>query len=182
MHALTGIDHRPLGADQHRGGLLHMHGIGAVTGAQHRRVVQRLRHVLVPHVGRDFDDDRPAAAVLQLGEGAAEDVADLGCDVDRLGRFRERPHRLAGVEVGVDIGEPPRIAHRQHQHGDGFAVALRDAAHGVFGAGPVLHAERADRMARGDARNRVRHVDADAFLTHHHGADIGIGGIFDHDG
>ena len=144
MHALAGIDHRPLGADQERGRFLHMHGIGAVAGAQHRRVVQRLRHFLVPHVGGDFDDHRPAAAVLQLGEGAAEDVADFGGEVDRLGGFRKRLHRLAGVEVRVDIGEPARIAHRQHQHGNGLAVALRDAAHGVLRAGAVLHAERAD--------------------------------------
>ena len=155
-----------------------MHGIGAVAGAQHRRIVQRFRHLLVPHVGRDFDDDRPAAAVLQLGEGAAEDVADFGGDIDRLGRFRERPHRLAGIEVGVDIGEPARIAHRQHQHRNGFSITLRDAAHGVFGAGPVLHAERADGPARGDARDRVRHVDADPFLADHDRADIGRGSMF----
>ena len=88
-----------------------------------------------------------AAAVLQLGEGAAEDVADLGGDVDRLGRFRERLHRLAGIEVRIDIGKPARIAHRQHQHGHGLAVALRDATHRVFRAGTVLHAECADAAA-----------------------------------
>ena len=179
MHALAGIDHRPFGADQQRCGFLHMHGVGAVAGAQHRRVVQRLRHFLVPHVGRDFDDHRPAAAVLQFGEGAAKDVADFGGDVDRLGGFRKRLHRLAGIEVRFDIGKPARIAHRQHQHRNGLAVTLRHAAHGVFGAGPVLHAERADGVARGDAGDRVRHVDADAFLPHHHRADIGIGGMFD---
>ena len=91
MHALAGIDHRPLGVDQQRGCFLHMHGVGAVAGAQHRRVVQRLRHFLVPHVGRDFDDHGSAAAVLQLGEGAAEDVADLGREVDRLGRISKTP-------------------------------------------------------------------------------------------
>ena len=179
MHALAGIDHRPLGADQQRGGFLDMHGIGAVAGAQHRRVVQRLRHLLVPHVGGDFDDHRTAAAVLQFGEGAAEDVADFGGDVDRLGRFRKRLHRLAGIEVRIDIGDPPRIAHRQHQHRHGLAVALRHAAHGVFRAGPVLHAERADGASRGDARDRVRHVQPDALLPHHHRADIGVGGVLD---
>jgi hypothetical protein len=56
---------------------------------------------------------------------------------------------------------------------------LRHAAHGVLGAGAVLHAECPDRVARGDARDRVRHVDADAFLTHHHRADVGIRRIFD---
>ena len=87
MHALAGIDHRALRRDEQGGCLLHMDGIGAVAGAQHRRVVQRFRHFLVPHVGRDFDDHRPAAAVLQLGERAPENVADLGGDVDRLDDF-----------------------------------------------------------------------------------------------
>jgi hypothetical protein len=179
MHALAGIDHGPLGGHEQGCRFLHMHRVGAVAGAQHRGVIQGLRHFLVPHVGRDFDDHRPAAAVLQFCKRAAEDVADFGCDIDRLGRFGERPHRLAGVEVRVDIGEPARIAHWQHQHGNGFAVTLRDTAHGVFGAGPVLHAERADAPARRDAGDCVRHVDADAFLPHHHRADVGIGGELD---
>ena len=102
----------------------------------------------------------------------------LGQD-DRLGGFRKCLHRLAGIEVGVDIGEPARIAHRQHQHGHGFAVALRDAAHGILRARAVLHAEGADAVAGGDAGDRVRHVDADALLPHHDRADIGIGGKFD---
>ena len=125
MHALAGIDHRPLGPDQHRRGLLHMHGVGAVAGTQYRCVIQRLRYLFVPHVGRNFDQHGAAAAVLQLGEGAAEDVADFGGDVDGLGRFHEGLHRLAGIEVRLDIGDPPRISHRQHQHGNGFAVTLR---------------------------------------------------------
>ena len=108
MHALAGIDHRPLGVDEQRRRFLDMHGIGAVARAQHRRVVERLRHFLVPHVGGDFDDHRSAAAVLQSGEGAAEDVGDLGGDDDRLGRFRERLHRLAGIEVRLDVGDAPR--------------------------------------------------------------------------
>ena len=61
--------------------------VGAIARAQHRRVVQRLRHVLVPHVGGNFDDDGAAAAVLQLGERASKNVADLSGDVDRLGRL-----------------------------------------------------------------------------------------------
>ena len=98
---------------------------------------------------------------------------------DRLGGFGERPHRAAGIEVRVDIGEPPRIAHRQHQHRHRFAIALRDAAHGVFRAGAVLHAERADAAARGHPRDRVRHVQPDALLPHHDRADVGIGRKFD---
>jgi hypothetical protein len=156
-----------------------MHGIGAVAGPQYRRVVQGLRNFLVPHVGRDFHDHRSAAAVFQFCKGAPKNVADFSGEVDRLGRFGERFHRLAGIEVGFDIGEPSRITHRQHEHGDGFAKALRHAAHGVFGAGAVLHAEGADGAPGGDARNRVRHVQPNALLPHHDGADVGIGRVFD---
>ncbi len=156
-----------------------MHGVGAIAGAQHRGVIQRLRHFLVPHVGRDFHDHRSAAAVFQFCKGAAENVADFACEVDRLGRFCKCLHGLAGIEVRLDIRKPPRIAHRQHQHGHGFAVALRHATHGVFRAGAVLHAEGAnDGAPRCDARDRVRHVQPDALLPHHHGADVGIGCMF----
>ncbi len=179
VHALAGIDHRTLGGDQQCGSFLHMQRVGGIARAQHGSVVQGLVDFLVPHVGGDFDDDGPAAAILQLGEGAPKDVADFVGKDDRLGRFRKRLHRLAGIEVGVDIGEPSRIAHRQHQHGNGLTVALRDAAHGVLGARAVLHAERADAAAGGDAGDRIRHVDADPLLAHHHRADVGIGGKFD---
>src|SRR6202035_2070941 len=74
---------------------------------------------------------------------------------------------------------PPRISHRQHQHGNGFAVTLRHPTHGVLGAGAVLHAERTDLVPGGDARDRIRHVDADALLPHHDRADVGIGRVLD---
>jgi len=64
VHALAGIDHRTLGMDEQGGRFLDVHGVCAVAGAQHRRVIQRLRHFLVPHVGWNFDDDGSAAAVL----------------------------------------------------------------------------------------------------------------------
>jgi hypothetical protein len=56
---------------------------------------------------------------------------------------------------------------------------LRHAAHGVFGAWAVLHAESADGLPRGDPGDRVRHVNPDAFLPHHHRADVGGGGMLD---
>ncbi|MEY9359702.1 hypothetical protein ABH994_002423 [Bradyrhizobium yuanmingense] len=179
MHALAGIDHRPFCVHQQAGGFLDVNGVGAVAGAQHRRVVQRLRHLLVPHVRGDLDDDGPAAAVLQPGEGAAEDVDDFGREDDRLGRFRERLHRLAGIEVRLDMRQPSLIAHRQHQHGNRFAKALRHAAHRVLRARPVLHAEGTDAAPRRHPRDRIRHVDADALLPHHHGPDLGLGRVLD---
>ena len=75
--------------------------------------------------------------------------------------------------------QPARIAHRQHQHGHGFAKALRDAAHRVLRAGPMLHAERADRASGRHARDRVRHVNADALLPHHHRPDLGLCRVLD---
>lgn len=179
MHALAGIDHRPLRIDEQAGGLLHMHGVGAVARAQHRRVVQRLRHLLVPHVRGNLDDHGAAAAVLQLGEGAAKDVDDLSGQDDRLGRFRERLHRLAGIEVRLDMRKTALIAHRQHQHRHGFAEALCDAAHRVLRARPVLHAEGPDAASRRNPRDRIRHVDADALLPHHDGSDLGLGRVLD---
>ncbi|MGY3422548.1 hypothetical protein ACVWZW_003023 [Bradyrhizobium sp. F1.13.4] len=179
MHALAGIDHRALGVDEQVGRLLHMNGVRAVAGAQHRRVVQRLRYIFVPHVGGDLDDDRPAAAVFQLGEGAAKNVGDFRGEDDRFRRFRKRLHRLAGIEVRLDMRKPALIAHRQHQHGNGFAVALRDAAHRILRTGAMLHAERADRASRCHPRDRIRHVDADALLPHHHRPDIGLRRMLD---
>ncbi len=177
MHALAGIDHRPSGVDQQRRRLFHMDRVGAVAGAQHRRVVERFRDFLVPHVRGYLDDDRSAAAIFQPGEGAPEDIADFGCDVDRLGRLRKSFHRLAGIEVRFDVGEAPRIAHRQHQHRHGLAIALRHATHGVFRAGTVLHAEGTDLVPGTDPGNSVRHVQSNPLLPHHHRADIDVGRV-----
>jgi hypothetical protein len=43
----------------------------------------------------------------------------------------------------------------------------------------VLHAEGADLAARGDAGDRVGHVQADALLPHHHRADVLRRRVFD---
>src|SRR6202035_2860907 len=39
-------------------------------------------------------------------------------------------------------------------------------------------AEGADGSPRCDTRDRVRHVQSDALLAHHHRADVGAGGVF----
>lgn len=179
MHALAGIEHRPFCIHEQGGCLLHMDRVGAVARAQHRRVVQRLRHLFVPHVRGNLDDDRPAAPVLQFGKGASKNVGDLGGEDDGFGGLRERLHRLAGIEVRLDMREPALITHRQHQHGNRFAVALRDATHRVLRAGPMLHAERADAPPRRHPRDRIRHVHADALLPHHYGPDLGLRRVLD---
>jgi len=56
---------------------------------------------------------------------------------------------------------------------------LRHAAHGVFRARAVLHAKGADAAPGGDPRDRIRHVDSDPLLPHHHRPDVGIGGMLD---
>ncbi len=43
----------------------------------------------------------------------------------------------------------------------------------------MLHAEGADGAPGGDPGDRVRHVESDALLPHHHRADVGGGGVFD---
>jgi len=43
----------------------------------------------------------------------------------------------------------------------------------------VLHAEGADGPARGDAADGVGHVQPDAFLPHHDGADIDLRRVLD---
>ena len=55
------------------------------------------------------------------------------------------PHRLVGIEVRR-YWQPPRITHRQHQHGDGFAVALRHTPMAFLAPGRA-YAERADAVA-----------------------------------
>ena len=68
--------------------------------------------------------------------------------------------------------EAARIAGRQHQHRYRVAVGLRHAAVGVFGAGAVLHAERAHFLAARQARYGIRHVQADSLLADDDGPDI----------
>ena len=179
VHALAGIDHGTLGIDEQRRGLLDMHGVGAVAGAQHRRVVQRLRHLLVPHVGGISTITGPPRPFFSLVKARRKMLVTSAARMIGSDDFENAFIACAGIEVRLDVRKPPRIAHRQHQHGHGLAVALRHAAHRVLGARPVLHAERADRVARGDARDRVRHVQADALLAHHDRADIGVRRVLD---
>jgi hypothetical protein len=52
----------------------------------------------------------------------------------------ERLHRLAGVEVRLDMRQAAGIAHLQHQYRHRLAETLRNAAHGILGSRAVLHA------------------------------------------
>ncbi len=175
VHALAGVDHRPLGLDQDLGRRLDRLGIGGEAGAQHRLIDQGLGDLLVHDVPGDLDQRRARAAIPELGEGAAQDVGGLGRQVDRLGELGDAGHLDGGVVVVGHMGEAARITLGQHQHRHGLRIGLGDAAIGVLGARPVLHGEDAHLFAAGHARIGVGHVQAGALLTDDDGADVGLG-------
>ena len=63
-----------------------VYGLGIVTSSDGERTAV------------DFDDHGPAAAVLQFCKSAAKNVGDFSGEDDRLGGFRKRLHRLAGLD------------------------------------------------------------------------------------
>ena len=83
------------------------------------------------------------------------------------------------VEVGLHLSPFPGVAHRQDHDRDRFGVGLGHAAKGVFGAGPVLHAEDADPFAAVHPAVGIGHVQAGPFLTHDDGPNAGLGCRFD---
>ena len=115
MYAMTGIDDRALGCDQHLGGFLHRRGIGAVFGRDDRLVGQRIGRVLDIGLGRELDDHRRAAAVAQQAEGPAHDVLDLLARGDRLGVLGDMRHGQRRIEVGRHVRDAPGIARRDDQ-------------------------------------------------------------------
>ncbi len=179
MDTLAGIDHRPPCLHQHRRRLAHGLGIGAAAQRPRGRVVERL-DLLVPDVDRDLDQHRPAAARPQPAERTPEDVGDLPGRGQGLGRLGDPLHLQGRVVARMHPGLPPRIAHRHDQHRHRFAVGLGDAAIGVLGPGPVLHAEGADLAPAGDARDRVRHVQAGPLLADDDRPDADMCRVLEH--
>ncbi len=166
VHAMAGIDHRPLGLGEEARRLLQCRGLGRIARRRDGRVIELSRHFLVPQIVRHFDDRRPAAAVAQMREGAAHDVRHFGRRGQRFRRLGDAAHLARRVVVGADLRDAARIAAGNDQDRDRFAERLGDAAIGVLGAGPALHAEGADLAPLRHARDRVRHVQADALLAH----------------
>ena len=166
VHALAGVDDRPLGGEQHLRRLADRVRIG--SGAQ-RAAGHVGRHIrlLVPDVLRHLDEAGPAAPRAQARERTPHDVGKLARQHDRLGGLRDAAHLDAGIEIGLDPGALARVAARHHQHRHAVAERLRHRAVAVLGAGSVLHHEHAELVAAGDARDRVGHVQAGAFLPHH---------------
>ena len=123
-------------------------------------------------IGGYFDKARTAAAVAKLGECPPQYVQCLLGQHEVLGGLGHAAHLQGGREIRLHARNAPRIALRQHEHRNALAVTLRHAAIGVLGSRAVLHTERADGLAGRDARDRVRHVQADALLAHDDRADV----------
>ncbi len=151
MHALSGIQHGTLGVHQNIGCLGYGFRIRRRTRAHHRCVLERLRDFIVKGVVRNLDDHRLGAAVAQLRERAPEDVGHFGADRDGLAVFGHAGHLQRRVEIEGQIRIAARIAGRQNQHRNRVAESLRDTAVGVLGSRAVLHAERAQLAAAGEA-------------------------------
>ena len=83
----------------------------------------KITHDLL-HKQQRLDQDRPAAPAPKARERAPKDVRDLGRRGDRLGRLGDALHRDRGIVVRVDVGEPPLVAHRQHQERHRFRIGL----------------------------------------------------------
>ena len=177
LHAGAGVDHRPLRRQDRCRGLAHVGRIGTVLADAHGGVVE-FADILIPDIGRDFDDRGATAAVAQVAEGAPHDVADFAGQVHHLGAFRHVPHFARRSEIRVDLRDAARIALRQHQQRHGFRIGLGDAAIGVLRARSVLHAEGADLAARGHAGDRIGHVQPDPLLPDDDRADVGRRGVF----
>ena len=166
VHALAGVDHRPPGAGEAPGEGADRIGIGGDARQGRGLIGERLRHLLVEHVDRHLDQHRSAAAALQAGERAPQDVRHLGARGHRLGRFGDVARVEHRVVVRLDVRDAARIAHRQHQQRHGVAIGLGDAAERVLGAGAVLHREHPDLLAAGEPRHGIGHVQPDPLLAH----------------
>ena len=147
MDALTGIDHRPFGVRQRPGRRLNGSRLRSVSSLDGRSIIQRFRDLFIPDIDRNFDQDRAAATILELGEGTAKYRRHLLGTGDRLGRFGDARHRGDAVEIGRHMAQIAGIAHGHHQHRHGLTKGLCDAAKSVFRTRPVLHDEDTDLAA-----------------------------------
>ena len=179
MHAGTGINHRPLGTAQQIRRPPHIIGRRRITRGQHRLINQFAWKLLGEHIGGDLHQHRPTPAIAQPREGAAHDIRHLGRQRHRLSALGDARHLHGGGKIRLDLRNTPRIAHRQHQHRNALAIALRHAAIGVFRPRPMLHAKGANLPAGGHPADRIGHMQPNALLPHHHRADINRRAAFD---
>ena len=105
MDALAGIDDRPLGRDERVGRRGDRLRIGCGAGAHDGRMFDRPRHLLAEHVPGQLDQHRARPAVAQLGEGAPEDIGQLGRSGERLGMLGDAAHVAHRIVIVGHVGE-----------------------------------------------------------------------------
>ena len=169
-----------LAASKVRAALAMSVGAGELAHALGRGVaLGRLGHLRDADVGGELQDHGSAAPVAQALEGAPHLVGDATWAVDGLDGLDEAPVVLDGGEVGSDLAVGEGVATGQHEHGDVVGEGLRQAAHGVLGAGRVLRDGDAEAVAVADAAVGVGGHEGAAFVSEHDGADADLGGGFD---
>src|SRR6267142_1284987 len=179
VHPLAGIDDGPLRRHERFGHLRDVARIRRRLEPRCGRVVDRLRDVLSEQIDREFDQHRPGATVLDLGERAAHRVDHRVGDDDLLTPLRDVLEVQKRIEVGLDVRDPPRVAPGQDDDRHRVAVGLGDATEGVLGARAVLHREHADPLAGRDAADGVGHVQTGSLLADDDRADVGFRRGFD---
>src|SRR5215469_5024380 len=92
MHSLSGINYRPLRTSQYGRRSFDFGRIWTEATGVCRLIVERLRHLFVPYIGRNLDYDRAASPVAQARKGAAEDIGNFGGRGDRFRQFGDVPH------------------------------------------------------------------------------------------
>ena len=151
QHALAGVDHRAARLQQHARAASTVARVAGRRVAFTGGILQGgFGHLLERDVGGDLDHHRAGPAHLQEIEGAAHDLGDLACQVQRLDRLGHRGVGARRAEQGKDLGPVALMPERQEQHRGGVGVRGGHAREGVLGARAVLHGEHAERLAVGD--------------------------------
>src|SRR5262249_20755969 len=177
MHSLSGINYRPLRTSQHGRRPLDFGRIWTEAAGLCRLIVERLRHLFVPYIGRNLDHDRATAPVAQARKGTAENIGYFGGGRNRVSQFGDVPHVQYRVEVRRHVRNTPRISAGQDQQRDRLAISLGNAAKGILRTGSMLHREHADGAPAAEARNRIGHMESGAFLANDYWTDAGRGRI-----
>ena len=173
-HPLPGPEHRVLRRRQHLGGLRERRRVGRRALGDDGLVVEFARQVLLPHLGRDLDQDGAALAGPHRLEGAAHQLGQLGNRV-RPGRpLGDRRVDLGRVEGRVAVLPGQRLAGRQDQHRHVLGIGLGDAGEGVLDAGAGLGGEHPVAAAAVDPAVAVGEPDADPLLAAQDRADADL--------
>ena len=180
QHPGTGPDQRPLCVEQRRHGIFHIARRRLLAHRGWRHIAQApFRHLGMTGIGGEFHHHRPRRAIAQGVKGAAHHVADLRRIVDRLHALGDASIVRRGGEVRPHMDFAAQHATREHEDGHVVRVCLRQAAHGVLGAGLALHRHHAETLPVAGAAEAVRGHHGTALMAEHHWPDAGLGGAFD---